>query len=1476
MAKIHLLRHAIVRFLLALAAASVLASCSGSNCNPLAVLTPSPTSTPSLVSLSIGPPDATVPAGYSQAYVVTATYSNGTKQQLSAADVSWASSTPATAAMSPSLLGTANTLSPGTTMITATLDGISTSTTLNVTAAVLVSIEVTSSASSLAAGGAEAYAATGIYSDGSHHDLTSAVTWTSSASTVASVSNSAGSTGVATTVSAGSTVISATLNGITGSAPLTVTAATLVSIAVTPASFTLVKGLTQQYTATGTYSDHSHQNLTTSVTWSSSAATATIAATGLATGTSAGPTTISATLGALSGSAPLTVTAPTLLSINVTPANSSAPKGTQPQLTAVGVYDNGTTQVLTGAVQWSSSTPSVATVSNAGAYSGLASALSTGPTTITATYQGVTGSTRLTVTAAALQSIEVTPSNPQIDNGRTEAFTATGIYTDGTTQNITQTVTWSSSTPAVATISNAGGTQGIATAGNVGTPSTTTITATLGTLSGTATLKVTPATLVSIAVTPNASSIANGTSQQYTATGTYSDGSTQNLTTAVTWSSTAMGVATISNAPGGNGLATSAGVGNTTIAATYQGVTGSTGLTVTAATLQSIQVTPANPSIADGTSEAFTAMGVFSDGTTQNLTQAVAWNSSVASIAAVSNAAGSQGVGTGQAVGTTTISATLGGVSGSTSLNVTAATLVSIAVTPPNPTVADGYSKQFVATGTYSDNTTQNLTTAVTWSSSASAVASISNATGSNGLATSLSTGPSTITATYQGVSGSTGLTVTAATLQSIQVTPSHASIANGTSDAFTATGIYSDGTTQNITSAVTWSSTMSAANISNAAGSQGVATGTAQGSTTIQASLTLNGTTITGSTPLTITPATLASIAVTPANSSIPNGTSEPLTATGTYTDGSTQNLTTAVTWSSSVTGVATVSNAPGSNGLVSASSVGNSTLTATYQGVSGSTGLAVTGAVLQSITVNPSTASVAAGYTQAYTATGTYSDGSTQDLTMTATWSSSATSVATISNAAGSQGLATSVAPGNTTITATQNGISATATLNVTAAVLVSIAVTPATPTVFVGVNEQFDAIGTYSDGSTLDLTNSPSIVWSTPNGNTDATVSNASGTQGLLTPVTVGSTQVTATDSVSGISGSTTTVTVALREYAYVANHDANSISTYLIGNSGALTAVGITAVSSGGSQPFAIALDATRSNMYVTNIAGSDSLVQFSIGSNGSLTQTAAYDNNLGNSAYLTLDKNDNFLYVASLASNAINEYQIGSGGALISIGSVTASSPGFNSPYHLVVHPTNKWLYVLGAVSGNVAQYAIDPNSGALTYVSQIGIPGGGAGGGGAAMIPELMAIDSTGTHAFVSAQYNNDATSNGTVGEVMEYSIDPNTGNLTLVNTVSAGVYARSIVVDPTGRYVYVANVYSGSISEYTVDPNNGLQAQGSMSTGAGSQPSALNLDPTGQYLYVSLQGNNSIVEYSISGGTLTYLSSTTTGAGPDWVATGN
>lgn len=745
---------------------------------------------------------------------------------------------------------------------------------------------------------------------------------------------------------------------------------------------------------------------------------------GLATGVAAGSAAIKATSGGVSGSTTLNVTAATLVSIGITPSNPSMAKGTTLQFTATGIFSDNTSQDLTTQVTWSSSNTAFATIGT----SGLATSVNPGSPTITATLGGKSGSTLLTVTPATLASVEVTPTNPTIAKGTTRQFKATGIFSDSTKQDLTASAAWSSSDGTVASISSAGLSTGIKAG-------TTTITASFGGKSGTATLTVTAATLAAIEVTPLNPSIALGTSQQFAAIGTFTDNTTQDLTADVTWISSNTGVATISNATGSNGLATSSAKGSTTITAALGGVSGSTLLTVTDAVLVSIDVEPAIPSMPAGLHQQFTATGTFSDNTVQEMTSAVTWSSSDTAVATISNAPGSNGVALTIIPGTATITASFGAVSGSTLLTVTSATLVSIEVTPPNPAIPLGLSQQFTATGIYSDDSVFDLTAEVTWSSSDPTIATVSNDAGSAGLATTVKAGTTTITATLGLVSGSTTLTVKQATLASIAVTPASSSIAIGTTRQFNAIGTYSDSSTLDITKFVTWSSTApTVAVISNAGNQKGVATGVGAGSTTIRAAL---GSVVSSGATLTVTNATLQAITITPVDKTIALKTTQQFTATGNFSDGSTQDLSAQVTWSSSNTGVAVISNATVSKGLATSVGIGGPiTITATFGGKSGSTTLTVVNAALTGIEVTPANATIAVGASQQFTATGTFEFGIVQDLTKSVRWSSSNKNVASISNGRGTRGLAKAAGAGTTTITATKPAtvISGSTTLTVT----------------------------------------------------------------------------------------------------------------------------------------------------------------------------------------------------------------------------------------------------------------------------------------------------------------------------------------------------------------------------------------------------------------------------------------------------------
>jgi hypothetical protein len=1007
------------------------------------------------------------------------------------------------------------------------------------TVATLTSIQLNPPTASVPVPVAQTFTATGIYSDGSKGTL-SDLAWSVSDTTVATVDSS----GLVTPLGRGSVTVTATDASVLGpsgvplsaTAALTVTAANLVSLTVTPATKQIPIGTSQNFVAMGTFSDGTKFPLDPSaVTWTTTnSAIATVASAGGTTGLAEGVVGVTATNAAtgIAGRAILTVGDETLVSIAVTPPSVSMPKGLTEALTATGTYSDDSTFDLTGLATWSTSAGGVAKVSNATGSAGVATAEGVGTATLTATLSGVKGSATVTVTAALLTSVAVTPLTASLPNGTTLALTATGTYSDGSSKNITKSVTWTSASPTTVAVSNATGSIGVATALGVGTTIVVAMDPTTGFSAG-ATLTVTAAVLKSLAVTPASASVPLGeTPKAYTATGTFTDSTTQNMTASVLWTSSTPSVATISNAPGSAGVAMTASVGTTSITA-LDPVSGigskAATLKVTAAVLTSIVVTPPTPTVPKGFSQAFAATGLYSDGSSQDITASVTWKVTSGS-ATISNAVGSNGVASTTKAGSNTVQASLGTIKGTATLTVTSATVSSIGVTPAAQSIALGTTLAYVATGVFTDGTKMNLTNLVTWSAS-NGDATVSNAVGSQGVATATAVGTTTVSALYAptAVTGSTTLTVTPATLVSLAVSPAGATLPAGDTSTFTAVGTFTDRSTAAI--AVTWSTAdATVLTVSNAGGSAGVATAGLPGMTLVTATDPVSG--LSASAAVTVTPAVLVSITISLPSSTMPLGTTQQLVATGTYSDHTQQTLTGSVTWSGS-SGAISVSTSPAiPPGFVVALSVGSATVTATEpaSGISGSASVTVTPAVLVSIAVSPEVASVPAGLTQQFTATGTYTDGTTQGLTSAATWSVTGPT-ATISNAAGSSGLATALTVGTTGVAATDSatGIQGAATLTTTAAVLESIQVTPVAPSVASGLGIQLAATGTFSDGSSVDLTST--VTWSA-SGN--VSVSNAPGLSGLATGGSAGSGVVTATDPSTGIAASDTiTVTPAPAE-------------------------------------------------------------------------------------------------------------------------------------------------------------------------------------------------------------------------------------------------------------------------------------------------------------------------------------------------------
>lgn len=278
----------------------------------------------------------------------------------------------------------------------------------------------------------------------------------------------------------------------------------------------------------------------------------------------------------------------------------------------------------------------------------------------------LTGGSCSNDTGASLDALTVTPDSlnlpadqPQLlTAARTRAGLATALQTK---------VEWSSADSAVATVSAQGNGTALVT-GHI--PGTVSLTARDSDVTATVNVTVTSFGIMTLAITPADSAVDLGAIGQLTATATFFDNSTADITSRAYWLSTAPNVAPVSN-----GRAIGASVGTTMISASLNAAGAQTRFTVRSP-LTKIDVTPATASIAEGATQQFTATGTLADNTTQDLTKQVTWASGNSLNATVSNTADTQGLARAGAIGATTITATLGKFSATAMLTVTRSTSV--------------------------------------------------------------------------------------------------------------------------------------------------------------------------------------------------------------------------------------------------------------------------------------------------------------------------------------------------------------------------------------------------------------------------------------------------------------------------------------------------------------------------------------------------------------------------------------------------------------------------------------------------------------------------------------------------------------------------------------------------------------------------------------------------------------------------------
>lgn len=858
--------------------------------------------------------------------------------------------------------------------------------------------------------------------------------------------------GIVTSVAPGTTQLAVSAGGQSTIVPVTIAGRDPSLVQVTPTTATITVGGTTALTASVLDATGAVVPGRT-VTWSSSApAIAVVSSAGIVTGVAAGTATISATTTLpggerLTGSAVVQVQPMPVSAVAVTPATAALLAGQSLQLT-VTVTGAGGVPLTGRAVTWSTNAPAVANVSS----TGMVIAFAPGTATITATSEGRSATARLTVSAVPVAAVAVVPASATVAVGQTAQLSArvtdsTGALLDG------RTVTWRSDTPAAVTVDGAG----LVTAVAAGSAR---ITASAEGRSGSAVVTVTPIPVASLAVTPATATLLEGDTLQLTARALDAQGNVL-AGRVVSWISGAPSIATVD----AGGRVTAVGPGAALVIASSEGQRATVQVTVKAATVASVVMDPANATLQEGGTLQLAATALDTRGRPMS-GQAVTWRSANANVATVSATGLVQSI----ARGSTTITASIDGVAGRTTLTVIPVPVAAVSITPASAALSTGRTLQLTATLT--DSLGRPLSPAgrtVAWTSSAPSIATV----GATGVVTGASPGIVTITASAEGKSAVASIIVSLAPVATVNVSSASSQLSVGSSAQYSATALDAGGAV--LTGrAVTWSTSDAAvATVSTSGLVSAIAPGSAQVTATIGG--------VTGSAPVTVVAVAVASVTVSPGSGALLPGATLQLLASPRDAGGIPLAGRT-TTWSSATPSVATVDG----NGLVTAIAAGSATISATVDGVSGTAAITVGTVPIARITVQPSTtASVTAGSSTTLSATALDASGAPLPG-RTLTWSSSNSAVATVTQA----GVVTGVSAGSATLTVSgaspgqSPAVSETVALTVVAASVkgpARIVITPIAGTIHVGALYARRVSAQVYDAAGALLPNEP-ITWST----------------------------------------------------------------------------------------------------------------------------------------------------------------------------------------------------------------------------------------------------------------------------------------------------------------------------------------------------------------------------------------------------------
>ena len=431
---------------------------------------------------------------------------------------------------------------------------------------------------------------------------------------------------------------------------------------------------------------------------------------------------------------------------------TTVPVGTSQAIRVEGVYRDGSVSDVTSRAAVSSSDAAVATVAD-----GRVRAVAAGTAELSASLEALSASVSLTVLAAELSAVEVEPSTITLAKGTSSTPRCTGIYSQDIKVDISDDATWALEGEGIEAIAEIDGAKVSALSEGEGT-----LRCAFEGLSGTASLTVTDAELVTIAI-EGATRIPRGARTTLIAVGTFSDESIQLISEDVTWSYTPESADFFTLASGDNNqqFLTGDGTGSLTVTATFGDISQSVDIEFTENLLESLELRVAQPfggflpaselSLPAGTTVEIDVRGTYENGVSIDLTTLpnLQFAFEPSGIAEFTSGGRIRALKFGET--TMTVSAIGTDIAVTLDITVNFAVRTALNMTISEPQMQLGTTAAFKVTGVYSDGMEADDTPTATWISNAPEVASVSNGFTNSGEVTAKALGSAVITATLGG-----------------------------------------------------------------------------------------------------------------------------------------------------------------------------------------------------------------------------------------------------------------------------------------------------------------------------------------------------------------------------------------------------------------------------------------------------------------------------------------------------------------------------------------------------------------------------------------------------------------------------------------------------------------------------------------------------------------------------------------------------